>query len=77
MSDHPIPVTQLKLFVKYGNVHGGDIVLAPLFSPSSPHAGGRETCSCSRPEPARTISHVITAATHAGGSRARSQAMPG
>ena len=35
---HPVSVAQLRLFVKYGGAQGGDVVLAPLFSPSSPHA---------------------------------------
>ena len=35
---HPVSVTQLRLFVKYGGAQGGDVVLAPLFNPSSPHA---------------------------------------
>ena len=37
-SSHPVSVVQLKFFVVYERAHGGDVRLAPLTNPSSPHA---------------------------------------
>jgi hypothetical protein len=38
-STHPVPVTQLRFFIGYGQAHGGsDVILAPQVNPSLPHA---------------------------------------
>ncbi len=37
-TSHPVPLTELKIFVNYPTAHGGDVILAPLFAPSNPHA---------------------------------------
>ncbi len=35
---HPVPVPQLVLYIDYMDARGGDVRLAPLSNPSSPHA---------------------------------------